>query len=259
MGILETVKKGFSLMISSLSVVAIFFVYGAVTNFINLQVSSRVGTDPAAAPTPLVGASIALSIVSVFVGLFLQAGSMGYFRDKVKEGKADLASFFASGRRYFLPLFLFGLIIMGIVAVASIGSVVLVRVLPRPVAILGTIVLVAAALTFVVAWFLAPYAIVAGGKTVRDAMKESVAIVKKNLLKIVLIGLVLVAIGFLAGFVFGLVTGVGGALANRDGSGAVPGSVIGIMSSLVNAFLGVFMTATYMYFYLKVKEHSTAA
>jgi hypothetical protein len=261
MGILDTVKKGFSLMVSSLSIVAIFFAYGAVTNFINVQFTSKVQTDPATASNPLMALSIALSLLSVFLGLYLQAGSMGYFKEKLQAGKSGLPTFFASGTRYFLPLLIFGLIIMGIVAVASVGSIVMVRTLPRPVAILGSIVLAAAALTFVVAWFLAPYAIVVNGKSVPAAMKESVALVKQNLVKIVLIGLILIAIGFLVGFVFGLITGVGGAVLNRQNQGAVPQGVIALMSSVVNAFLGVLMTTTFMHFYLKTtgQEHASAA
>ncbi len=261
MGIMETVKRGFSLMISSLSVVGIFFVYGAVTNIINMKLTAQAQGAVVNPQNPLMAGTIIFSFVSVFAGLYLQAASMGYFKDKLRVGKADLSTFFASGVRYYLPLLLFALIIMAVVAVASIGSVVFFRMLPRPAAILGTVVLITVALGFVVAWFLAPYAIVVSGKRLFPALQESVGLVKKHLLKIVLIGLILVVIGFSIGFIFGLITGVAGAIANQKGGGTVPQSVITIMSSIVNAFLGVFMTATYMYFYLKVtnQEHATAA
>lgn len=262
MGIMETVKKGFSLMISSLSVVAIFFAYGAVTNLMNVKLTAQAQANTTDPQNPLVAASIVFSFISVLVGLYLQAGSMGYFKSKLIDGKASLATFFTSGARYYLPLLLFALIIMGIVAVASLGSVLFFRMLPRPVAILGSVVLIVIALGVVVTWFLTPYAIVVSGKKVLAAMKESAELVKKNFVKIVLIGLTLVAIGFSIGFIFGLITGVGSAIANRQAGGsAAPQNVVALMSSVVNAFLGVFMTSTYMYFYLKVthQEHATTA
>jgi small-conductance mechanosensitive channel len=304
MGILETVKKGFSLMVSSLGVVGIFFVYGAVTSVMNAQFASRAQGNPPNASNPLVAISVVLSLLSVFVGLYLQAGSMGYFKEKLQSGKASLGSFFASGARYFIPLLLFSLIIMGIVAVASVGSVAMIRVLPRPVAIVGSVVLIVVALIFVVFWFFAPYAIVVKKEKVISAIRHSTQLVTQNAIwktvfyflalllmtatvlpmlvalliymfnekarnntffsalitRLYIVSLILILIGFLAGFVLGLITGVGGAVVNRGSGGAVPPGAIAIMS-IINAFLGVFMTATYMYFYLKVthQEHATAA
>lgn len=260
---MESVKKGLAMMVSSLPVVAIFFAYGVASNFISGSLSTRLN-QTGGGTGPLFYASLLVSFAFVIVGLFLQAGALGYFKEKATRGTAGVGLLVGEGKRYFGRLFVFGLVLMAIVAISAVGAVVSNQVLPRPAAMAVSGLLVVVSLYFVMIWFLTPYAVVVHEQKLKEAMSTSFSLMKKHFLGIVGIGLILVVIGFLVGFLFGLVSGLIGAVANRGaalqtpGTPAVPQVVMTVFGSLVNAVLGVMMTATYMHYYLKISRKEQA-
>ena len=257
MGIGESIKKGLSVTMQSLPLAGIFFLYGAATNLVNIKVSARL--QGAAAPdNRTIALTLGISVVIILIGIFLQAGSMGYLRDKIKQGAASLGNFFAYGGKYYVPLLIFGLLLTLIIGVLVMLGVLAINAVPANLRIVGAIIMLlaaAAGIYFVVLMFLTPYIIVVEDEKPIAAVKRSMALVKKNILGILGIGLILVAIGFVFGMLTGIILGAVTALTKTS-----PGTsqiLIAVLSSAVNAFLGIFMTSTYMTYYLRIKNNNS--
>lgn len=256
MGIGESIKKGFSTAMGSMPLVVIFIVYGAVTNLLNLAFADRLQS-----PTPdqnTMIASSALSILLVLFGIFLQAGSMGFLRDKLKTGTASLGAFAAYGMKYYLRLLAFGLIVSALVIGVILVAALALNALPEAARIVGVAVFAVIGLVvlyFVILMFFAPYIMVVEETGAVDALKRSMPLVKSHFGGVLLLGLALVAIGFLLGVLFGLVMGL--VAVAMQGSNASQ-QLVAVLSSIVNGFLGVFMTAAYMNFYLRVRGGAPA-
>jgi len=256
MGIGESIKKGLSVTMQSLPLAGIFFVYGAITNIINIKVSGRL-QGGAVPDSTTIALSLGVSVFIILIGIFLQAGSMGYLRDKIKIGNASLNNFVTYGSKYYLPLLIFGLLLTLIIGGLVMLGVLAVNVMPQSLKVVGAVVMLLAAaggIYFVVMMFLTPYIIVVEDEKPIPAVKRSMDLVKKNILGILGIGLLLVAIGFVLGMLSGIILGAATALA-KVGPDASQ-MLIAVLSSVVNAFLGIFMTSTYMTFYLRIKNNN---
>jgi hypothetical protein len=249
MSIFGCIGKGFSIAKSSGSLILAVFGFGFAWSLINLPFISPDGT---ASPNVVTGI---LGVVFLILSIFIQAGSIGYVEQVIKQGKSSLGAFVAAGKKNYFRMFglaiVMGLMMVILAVVAVLGFVAGgEQSQPSPIAV-GLAVLVAViGLMLLIFLFLAPYAVVIDGKGVIGAMKASAGIVKRNFMKVLLVGLILVAVGFGIGFLLGLLTGViGSALPSKVG--LVFG---GFISSAINAILGVVTTGTFMTLYL-----STAA
>lgn len=253
MGVIPSISKGFSTTFKSIALVLILFAFGFAWNLVNLPFAEKLN-----APNPDLSTSVtvvALSLVFILMSIFMQAGSLGFIRDQVKQGTASLGGFTASGSRYYLRLLLLGLLVAAIIGVFVLLAVILAAVFSAndSLAMVGLILglLVASAGIYVVLLlFLAPYVVVTKELTVMASVKESVATVRKNVLSVLGIGVILLVIGFVVGVVLGLISGaVSGDAAAATTIG--PAQIaVGAAISFVNAFLGVLVTASYMNFYL---------
>ena len=252
MGILGSIKKGFSLAVSSLPVVLVLFIFGFIFNLINLSFASKI-QDPNAPPSlPMVLSGF----VFIFVTVFLQGASMGYVRDKIKQGSATLSSFTAAGSKYYLKIFLLSLTIGLVIGVFVLLAALVLALLMKPAeyAAMGLAIVVAAiGIYTLILLFFAPYIAVSENKAVGACLKESVNVVRKNILKVIGISGILIAIGFLVGIVMGVTVG----LASRVMSGGTSQYLFAFLSSLVNAFLGFFVTSSFMSFYLGLSSQPT--
>lgn len=265
MGVIETVKKGFSIATKNLSLVAILIVFNLIWNLASIPLARQGAImAPGAAPTPqLTAAALVYSIVFILISIWVQGGILGAVKDFIKEGKARLAGFASYGVKYYLRLLGLGLIIILIIAiVALIAALIIAATAPlnntavTVIASIIAIVIGAGGLYYILLLLMSPYALVCEEAGVIGSMKRSIAVVRKALgrvlLLLVLLILISLGIGFVIGFLTGLITA-----AMPAGAGQV---VIGIMNSIFNGYLGIVMTAAFMVFYLALtgKEKASA-
>ena len=247
-------KKGLKVAMESMNLVIVLFVFGAVWSVLNVFLAPRLQTPGGAPP----GVAIVLGILFALASFFMQAGSLGYVRDTLKLGKAEFSSFTASGSKYYVPFLLLSLFIALVVGAFIIAAAAIAAVLANISGMLGLVLAVIVAAIGVYAailMLLAPYFIVAGGQGVIASVKSSVSLVRKNLLKLLGIALILAVIGFLTGGVLGLFF----ALLNTAMKGVqAPQFIFAVLSSFVNAFLGVVVTGSLMTFYLETSNNNTS-
>src|SRR3989338_4574871 len=237
MKIRESIKKGLSVATGSMGLVLILFIFGAVWNLINVSLTPRLENPDAGTTAIIVGVGILFILASIFV----QAGSLGYVRDRLKLGKAEFASFMASGSKYYIQLLLLGLFIALVVGAFVLLAALVVALLANTLSTLGVIlavVIAAIGIYVAILMFLAPYFIVVDGQKVIASVKNSIS-------------LVLTLIGFGIGLVLGLIF----VLLSTAMKGAITAQYIfAVLSSFVNAFLGIVVTGSFMHFYLEASN-----
>ncbi len=245
MSVKSSVQKGFGVARNSLSVVGILSLFGFVWNLVNLFYAPQVQQNPPAASAGIVIATV----LFIFVSIFLQAGSMGYVRDKIKQGQATLSVFMSSGGQYYLRMLVVGLIItLVMILFIVLGTVAVVTLKTAGVVIAIPIALTAVYLVLLV--FFAPYIVVVENAGAIAAIKKSVGVVRKNFLPVIGLSSILVVVGFVIGLLVGLILGLLRVLVPGPASQVV----YAILSALLNSFLGVFVTAVFMNFYLEISN-----
>jgi hypothetical protein len=101
--------------------------------------------------------------------------------------------------------------------------------------------------------FLSPYAAVVDEKGVADSIKLSMKLVKKNILTLLGVSALLIVIGFGIGMVLGaILAGVSFVVKQQT----VSQIIFAVLSSLVNSYLGVTVTAAFMSFYLSLSDRN---
>jgi len=247
----ESVSKGFAVAKKSTVLVLLLFVFGFLFSLLNLFLVPS-ASDAAQAPSP---ALIAVAGVFIFITIYFQAGSMAFVRDLVKTGSANLGNFNAGGGKYYLRLLMLGLavsLIIGVFVLLAALTVSLLQSLPV-VSVPLAILFAALGIYFVVMLFLSPYAAVVDEMGVKASIKLSMKLVKKNILTLLGISVVMILIGFGIGLVLGaILAGVSFVIKAEMASQVV----FALLSSLVNAFLGVFVTAAFMSFYLSLADRN---
>ncbi|MBK7363134.1 MAG: hypothetical protein IPJ01_12665 [Micavibrio sp.] len=254
MRIKASISKGFNLARSSMNVVLLLFVVGAIWSSLNAYFGPTFEQEQVAPENLGLALGIAAAgLVYMLVQVYLQGGLMGYAQASIKNGRATMADLTASGKKYFGKLLglgiLIALIVVVLIAIASMF--VLLPEAVRVVAIIIALFIAAVAIAFSFLIFLAPYAIVNEGLGVRASLKRSMALVKANMGEILLMLLSIVAISIVAGLILG---GLAALI-----SLALPGEraqaiVVGILGSAVNAFLGVLVTTAFTNYYLEVSK-----
>lgn len=251
MSIGESIKKGFGVASKSMPVVLVLFVLGFVFSMVNLKLAPQTA-DANTPPSPIL---IVAGVIFIFLSIFLQAGSLGYVRDRIKTGAATLGSFFSSGGQYYLRILVLGVVVSLIIGVfvllaaLAVGLLQNVKFLSIPLAILFA----ALGLYFVVMLFLSPYAVVVDGKSVKQSISLSMKLVKKNILPLLGLSALLILIGFGIGLGLGaLLAGVGYVVKQES----ISQIVFALFSSLVNAYLGLAVTGAFMTFYLSLSDRN---
>jgi hypothetical protein len=245
MFIKASVGKGFGVARQSLAVVGVLSLFGFVWNLINIYFAPKLQTPSARVSLAMVFASV----VFILASIFLQAGTLGYIREKIKQGKADFSLFMSSGSRYYGRLFLVGLIItLAVVAFIAVGAVAVAFL--KTVGIVIAVLIGIAAVYLILLMFFAPYAVVINEEKAMASIKKSMGLVKKNFLGVLGISGLLILIGFLAGLLVGLIFG----LMNVALPGIVSQVIFAFLSSILNAYLGIFVSASFMNFYLEINN-----
>jgi len=255
MGIVEAVKKGFSLSGKFTKVVIIFFILNVVMGLISLPLArpENVGQPGIAA------ISIALSIVFFLIFIFLQGGALGLVRDVHKSGNHQMSNFSVYGKKYYTKilglLLLYIAIALAIVLVlALIGSGVLAigdNVATR--AIVGAIAAVVAVITIVVLLF-PIYSIVADENGVMAALKQGIKVGKENFLKVLGLFLVLVVISVLISLVVGFIIG----LVTVPLPFTLSQIIITIVNSAIQSYIPIVMMIALMGYYLSLAKGAAA-
>ena len=252
MGIGESIQKGFGTAKKSMPLVTLLFVFGFIFNLVNVFLAPK-NPDPNAAPSP---ALIVLGVVFIFVSIFFQAGSMGFVRDLIKNGKASMASFASGGGKYYLRLLMLGIVVSLIIGIFVLLAALAVAFLKDNLAPIGVVLAIffgALGVYFVVMLFLSPYAAVVDEKTVGESIKLSMKLVKKNIGPLLGMSALLIVIGFGIGMLLGAVlAGLSYAVKQELASQVV----FAVLSSFVNAYLGIVVTAAFMGFYLSLADRN---
>lgn len=255
MGIGEAIKKGFSTAKQCFNLVLVLFVFGAIWNVLSIFISPAPGATPDTATTvKLISVGLAFILLSIYV----QAGSLGFICEKLKQSQVAFSRFFELGGKYYLRILLLGLLIALIAGVLILVAALGLAALQGNLQIIGVIIaLLLAALGIYLAllFFLAPYAIIADNDKTITAVKKSVGLVKQNILKVLGILSILVLIGF----GIGVLLGISFAALSASTAGKTPQIIFGVLSSFVNAFLGVVVTGSFMAFYLSLSRNSGAS
>ncbi len=254
MGIGESIKKGFGITKKSMSLVMLLFVFGFIFNMINLTLAPK--TAEAGTTTPPSPILIVAAVIFIFLSIFFQAGSMGYVLDKIKTGAATFSNFTSSGRKYYLRLLLLGLVVSLIIGVFVLLAALAVAFLKDKLVAVGVILAIlfaALGIYFVVMLFLSPYAAVVDDKKVKESIGLSMRLVKKNILSLLGISALLILIGFGIGLVLGAILAGLGYLIKQE---MITQTIFALLSSFVNAYLGVVVTAAFMNFYLSIQNQS---
>ncbi|MBI3316115.1 MAG: hypothetical protein HYZ87_03985 [Candidatus Omnitrophica bacterium] len=251
MGIIESIKKGFSVARHSLDLLVVLSLFSFVWNLINLYIAPNLETP--APPVQFSAGIVIASILFILASIFMQAGSLGYIRDHVKSGSAALSGFTASGAKYYAPLFILGLIIAAIVVAFVLVAALVTAFLNNVIGVILAVVIAGVGIYAALLLFLAPYGVVARDHKAMVALKESIQLVRANILKILGIGAILILIGFAIGLVTGIVFGLLSAA-----QGLVFKAIFALVSSVLNGFLGIVVTGSFMSFYLAVSNNNTS-
>lgn len=256
--ILTAIKRGFGVASKNLGLVLVLIVFNVIGSLVSMPFAVQPGQTPTAQMT---ASAVIFSVVFILISIFFQGASLGLVRDYVKAGVAKLSSFASYGLKYYLKLLGLGLLIILIIGLAALVAGLLVAVtaplnnaLVTNIAIGIAIVIVSTVgLLYFIPLTLSPYALVCGELGVIASMKDSLAVAKKPfsrvlwlLLLFILLILIALGIGLVIGFVVGLLTAVMPAAAGRI--------VMVIVTSIINGYLGIVMTGSFMVFYLGLKE-----
>lgn len=247
MGPVQAFKKGFEVVKKSMGLVLAYFLFGLVWNLINIPFASKVATGDIQASLWVTG----LFTVYILIAVFFQGGMLGYVREKVKGGAVSVSHFSHCGAQYYLRLLGLGVIVMAIMLVAfGIVAVVMTAAGQSNIfALIVALAIAACAIYAALMMFMAPYVVVASEGKVFQSIRESVKLVRHNLGKLTGLWGIFLATALVCWLVLVMLL----SLVSLAGKGTVEGTafqvVFAAISSLINGFLGVFITAAFMTYY----------
>lgn len=263
MGVIGAIKKGFGVATKSMGLVLVLFLFNWIGNLLSMMFTPAIpaAEAPAAMPPAMTGAALIFSILFILISIFVQGGTLGLVRDAMKTGSMKLGSMAQYGAKYYIRLLGVGVLIVLVLAIVSVIAALLIaltaplnNVIVTTIAVaVAVIIVVAAALKYFIPLTLAPYAVVCEEKGVIASMKRGLELVGKPfskvltlLLLIVALVLIALAIGFIVGLLVGLISVALPAQAGRI--------VMVTVSSAVNGYLGLVVTAAFMAFYFGIAK-----
>ncbi len=259
MKVMDTIKKGFEIASKNLNLVLVVFIFNLLWNWgvAPFAPEAPEGIGPGVTMSP---GLIAVSIIFVLLSIFIQGGVLGSVKDAVKDGKLALNKFAGYGGKFYIRLLSLAIIMMLVVGVIGfLAAIIIAAAAPTANAalvLITTIIalgLVGLGLYAVLLLFMSPYVLVIEDASVMDAIRGSIAFVKKIILKVLALGALLVLIGFGVGVVIGLIAG----LLSLIFKGIFLQLISGTISGGVNAFLTVLVTSSLATYYLAMKSTGT--
>ena len=241
---IDSVKKAFVLSVKALKLFYILAAVNIVANIINLLVI------PAPAPVTIemtLGSSftvIGLTILLVLISVFVLGGALTYIKELIKTGSANLSSFMDNGKKYFLRLLPIAFVLSSIPALSIFLIVV-----PPPTLIFIIVQIILISLFILL--FVSIYALVGNDLSIIGSVKKSVLVVRKNLVKILVIGIIMFLVFIAVMIVASLVSGILSVILRPIGR-----PITALVIAIANAVLTVLVSIAYMDFYLKSSEQS---
>lgn len=280
MGIVETVKKGFSIashckLLMAL-VAGIFILFNIATSPINAKLQSmtneiqKVQTSDPKLLLPIIPLTLLVFVLNLLVSAFINAGFWSYVRDKFKVGSVGLGSFFSSSVKYFGMIFLLNLLLIAfMVAVAAavvaviIAGALIAGVFKGTPAVsttllivtgLGVLVIVGIGIYYGLMMFsFAPIAAIADEAKVIESVKKSVGFFRKKLISLLGVGAIYLGINLLGIGAFLLVI----FLESLAAGGREPGLALSlaffvplVLIVLVFVYIAIAASASFMGLYL---------
>ncbi len=184
MGIIEAIKRGFAIATKSLGLVFVLFAFNLIWNLASIPLAQA----GAAATPQLTTSAIILSVAFILASIFVQGGALGMVRDSIKGGGMKLGNFFSYGLKYYIRLFMLGLIIVLIIGIVGLVAALIVAVTAPlnniAVTVVATIIALAIGvigLYLIVRLIMAPYSLVCNDMGVIESMKNSIKVVGDSL------------------------------------------------------------------------------
>ena len=118
MSIFGYIAKGFSIAKSSVSLLLTVFAFSFVWTLINLPFVSADGAAEPSAVTAILG------VVFMLLSIFIQAGSIGYVEQVVKQGKAGLDVFVQAGTKNYLRMLGLGIVVGLVMLILAVLAVI---------------------------------------------------------------------------------------------------------------------------------------
>jgi hypothetical protein len=245
MGVMQAIVKGFKESKNLSKLILIFLGFNFVMGLLMLPF---VPQDAAVAPSAV---PLLISLLSVFLFIFVQAGALGVIKKQIKTNSWAMSDFVESGKKFYVRILgLFAVII--VIAVIAILIISLLSALIFAIANNGlTRALVAAIVTILsimaaVVLLFPIYAVVADDIGPVVAVKKCCKCAMSNFWPILGLLVVLFAVTFVIAFVIGLLTAL---LA-----GILPVMLGQIITLLINSglqgYLSVVMMVALMSYYL---------
>ncbi|MFA6321818.1 MAG: hypothetical protein WCY36_08205 [Candidatus Omnitrophota bacterium] len=253
-GVLEAIKKGFSVAGKSLSLVLVLVIFNLIGNLASMPFAIAQGQTPT--PQMTAGALI-FTVVFILISIFVQGGALSLVRDLIKEGKMKLASFASYGAKYYLKLLGLGVLIVLIISVVALIAALIVAItapLNNPIVsgiaiTIAVLIGIAAALLYFIPFALSPYALICENLGIIGSMKRSLAVAKKPFVRVlflVLLFVILMLISLGVGVVFGFLVGLISAVIPAG----IAKILMAVVTSMINGYLGVVMMGSFMVYYL---------
>lgn len=250
MKIFSAAKDGFAQTSKLMGVILIFFIYNLILGLVGLPFS-----DPANVGKPgMAVLSIVIGIVSLFVFIFLQGGTLGLIRDALKTGASSLGDFAKYGKKYYLKILgliliyvVLAIMVVLILALAGYGIMLLGNNIAIRV-ISATVVTIAALI--VVTLLLFPiYSLVVDETGPVAALKKGVSLSKNNFMMTLLMFILMLLVSVIISVVVGLIAGVA-----AIPFGAANGKfVLIVANSIVQSYVPIVLMAAFMSFYLSLE------
>jgi len=255
MGVVEAVKKGFTLSGKLFKVMLLFFILNVVMGLISLPLAKpeNIGNAGVAA------ISFVISLIFFAIFIYLQGGALGAARDIHKSGSWDMGNFSVYGRKYYLRILgllaIYILIALGIVLIlALIGSGILAI---GDNAVTRTLVFGAATVValFTIVLLLFPiYSIVADEKTVIQALKKGVKLGKDHFWSVMGMFALLIAVSIFISLISNLITG----LITTPLPLTLGQVLVTIVNSAVQSYVPIVMMLAIMGYYLSLTKETQA-
>jgi len=260
--VFNSIKKGFGVAGKNLGLVMVLFLFNLVWNLASIPLAVAPGTTM----TPqLTATTMIFSLLFILASIFVQGSILGIVRDVVKQGKAKLGSFLSYGLKYYLRLFGLGLLIIVIIAIVALAAALIIaataplnNVVITVIAVtIAIAIAVVATLFYFIPFALSPYALVSDELGVIASIKKALNLARKPFVRVfmllllfILLVLIALGIGFVMGFVVGMVSAVLPSLAGKI--------LMAIATSILNGYLGIVMTGSFMVYYLFLDKGQAA-
>lgn len=252
MKVMEAIGKSFSLTAKSIGLLTVVFIFNIAWSFGTMPFTANVQS------TNLANAKISpqlivLSVIFIFINIFIQGGILGTLKDMIASGsKSALGNFARYGAKFYLKFVGIGLVFLFILALAAliIGAMISIAVVMKNIALNIIVISIAAVLAAVVLYyvfllFLSPYALVLDDVGVFKAMKNSMQFVKKYVWKLTGLSTLLILVALGIAFCMGLVAG----LLSFVLKGAASQVLMNIVSSVVNSYVTILISAGLLIYY----------